>query len=503
MLTVSRVTSFSEWLLRQPIIWGGLACLAFYAFAVQGAEPESLLVRYFAGHTVAYCATALFFIGLAALVIKRLGLALQFAMLDGTQLHTAATGDQEVDEAEGLLAGLDHISSSSEGSYLARRLRNALEYIQQKASADTLESHLRHLETVDQDKMYSSYSLVRIIASAIPILGFLGTVIGITLAIAKLDLSPEAMDTSLRAMLGGLSVAFDTTALSLSLSIVLLFIKWHVEQVETGLLEAVDTKASSQLIGRFRQYGSENDPHLASIYRMSEKLLGAVETSVDKQSDLMQAAFMKSGQQLNDLLANTASTLDEALSGAVIEGLSRHADALNEGVVQHAGDLEETLVKHAELLNEGLTAHTAVLTETELQLAEENRRHLGDVEAAVGEAMLVASTRQEKLIRQSEDLLKDMQMALVESAGTTVSQQEQLIKQGDILLKVVETTGQIKHLEQSLNSNLNALAGSHNFQQTVAGLSAALQLLSARLGEPLTSTDNVDLTDNSEQNQAA
>jgi len=503
MLTVSRITSFSEWLIRQPVIWGGLACLAFYAFVVQGAEPDSFQARYFAGHAVAYCATALFFVGLAALVIKRLGLSLQFAMLDTIQLPMAADRNQEASEADGLLASLDNVSTAAAGGYLVRRLRNALEYIKQNASADSLETQMRHLEVADQDRMYSSYSLVRIIASTIPILGFLGTVIGITLAIAKLDLSPEAMDESLRAMLSGLSVAFDTTALSLSLSIVLLFAKWHVEQVETSLLEEVDTNASQQLIGRFRQYGNDNDPHLASVCRMSEKLLVAVEASVEKQAALMHAAFKKSSQQFSDLLASTASTLDEALSGAVVEGLTRHAEALNQGVDRHAGDLEETLVKHAELLNEGLHAHTAALTETEIQLAEENRRHLGDVEAAVGEAMLVATSRQEKLIKQSENLLREMQIALVESAGTSVSQQEQLIKQGDILLKVVESTGQIKHLEQSLNSNLNALAGSHNFQQTVAGLSAALQLLSARLGEPLTVSSNVELTDDSEQNQAA
>ena len=116
--------------------------------------------------------------------------------------------------------------------------------------------------------------------------------------------------------------------------------------------------------------------------------------------------------------------------------------------------------------------------------------------------MLVATTRQEKLIRQSEDLLKEMQVALVEAAGTTVSQQQQLIKQGEILLKVVEAIGQVKTLEETLNRNLSALAGSHNFEQTVAGLSATLQLLSTRLGGPV-AVHEIDLTDEKAQNQAA
>ncbi len=502
MLTVSRVTTFSEWLLRQAFVWGGLASLAFYAIAVHGAAEGSFLSRYFAGHPVAYCTTVLFFVGVAALTIKWLGLVLQFATLDSVRLPTTTEG-QGVNEAEDLLSGLNNTSTTLQGSYLVRRLREALEYVQGKGSADTLESHLRYLEDVDHARMYQSYAMLRIILSTIPILGFLGTVIGITLAIAKLNLSGEAMDQSLPAVVDGLSVAFDTTALALSLSTVLLFVKFCVERVEFRLLSSVDANASRQLIGRFTQYGSENDPHLASICRMSEKLLETVESSVAKQANLMHSAFEKSSRQWSDVLASTASTLDETLSGAVVEGLTRHAEALNEGVTRHASDLEETLVRHAELLNEGLIQHTTALTVAETKLAEENRRHLGDVEAAVGEAMLVATTRQEKLIQQSENLLREMQVALVEAAGTTVAQQEQLIKQGDILLKVVEATGQIKHLEETLNNNLNALAGAHDFQQTVVGLSAALQLLGARLGLPLAIVEGVELEEARNQNQAA
>jgi len=503
MLTVSRVTSFSEWLLRQGLIWGGLAALAFYAIVVRGAVEGSFLDRYFAGHTVAYCATVLFFIGAAELIIKWLGLTLQFASLGGVQLPTTAAGEQKAEDADGLLASLSNLSGTLQDSYLVRRLREALEYVQSKASADTLEPHLRHLEDADHARMHQSYALVRIIVSTIPILGFLGTVIGITLAIAKMNLSGAAMDESLPAVVAGLSVAFDTTALALSLSTVLLFVKFCVERVEFRLLAAVDANASRQLIGRFRQYGSENDPHLASIYRMSEKLLEAVESSTTKQTQLLHRAFEKSSQQWSDVLAGTASTLDETLSSAVVEGLTRHAEALNEGVTRHASDLEQTLIRHAELLNEGLVQHTSALTEAETKLAEENRRHLGDVEAAVGEAMLISSTRQEKLIQQSESLLKEMQVALVESAGSTVAQQEQLIKQGEILLRVVEATGQIKHLEESLNKNLNALAGSHDFQQTAAGLSAAVQLLGARLGTSLGVVATVELEEDHNQNQAA
>ncbi len=503
MLIVSRVTSFSEWLVRQAFIWGGLACLAFYALVVRNAAEGSFVVRYFAGHEVAYCATALFFVGIAALLIKFLGVAVQFATLESAVLPNTAGRGLSAGEAGGLLAGLGTMSAALQESYLVGRLRAALQYVDRKGSADTLEQQLGRLEDADLSRMHHSYAMVRIILSTIPILGFLGTVIGISVAIGKMDLSAEAMDEAMDAVIGGLGVAFDTTALALSLSMVLLFFKFLVERVELRLLTAVDENVSRQLIGRFAQYGTDNDPHLASVCRMSEQLLVAVRGGMEKQADLLHSSFEEASHRWSDLLAASATTLDEALSGAVAEGLTRHAEALNEGVARHASDLEQTLLRHAELLNEGLDHHTTALTEAETKIAEENRRHLAEVEAAVGEAMIVSTSRQEKLISQSETLLKEMQIALVESAGSTIAQQEQLVKQGDILLRVLEATGQIRKLEESLNGNLNALAGSHNFQQTVAGLSAALQLLSARLEFPITTVGNVELEEAPSQSQAA
>jgi light-regulated signal transduction histidine kinase (bacteriophytochrome) len=123
-----------------------------------------------------------------------------------------------------------------------------------------------------------------------------------------------------------------------------------------------------------------------------------------------------------------------------------------------------------------------VLTTSEKDLAEQNREHLSEVEAALGRSMVEAADRQERLIRESENLLKEMQLSLVEAAGATVRQQEQLVRQGDVLLKVVDATGQITKLEESLTQNLAAVQQSHSFEDMAVNLSAAIQLLSSRLG---------------------
>ncbi|MAT68648.1 MAG: hypothetical protein CMJ58_03915 [Planctomycetaceae bacterium] len=515
---MSRITSLSEWLLRQAAVWGGLACLAFYAFVVKPADDASTIAQYFDGDgwQVKYATAGLFFVGVAALTIRAIGLLVQSGALERTGLSDPPADGNTVEDADALLDELDYAPAGLQDGYFIRRLRHALLYVKQKGTADMIDEQLQRLEDVDLDRMNQSYSTVRVIASTIPILGFLGTVIGITLAIAKL--SGQAMEQSLPDVIAGLSVAFNTTAQALALSIILLFIKFAVERFDARLLAMVDDRVNRQLRGRFRQYGAAHDPHVAAIQRSSEKMLTAIESASNRQTALLGDSLAAANSAWQNTAATTANILREGISAGLKSGLAEHARALNDGVAKHTSDMQEMLVRHAEILSENVDSHAqtfvdgnqeqlaalvdsieahgaaladalehhvGVMTETETRLAEENRRHLGDVESALGEAMVLSAARQEKLISQSEELLKEMQVALVEAAGATVAQQEQLIKQSDVLLRVVESTGAVRKLEEALNSNLTKLASVHDFEQLFTSLSATLQLLSSRVGRPL------------------
>ena len=62
-LAVSRFNKLIEWILRLPILWGGVVGLAFYAALDQGWINSPLLVRYMAGHPVEYTTGIAFFVG--------------------------------------------------------------------------------------------------------------------------------------------------------------------------------------------------------------------------------------------------------------------------------------------------------------------------------------------------------------------------------------------------------------------------------------------------------
>jgi len=85
------------------------------------------------------------------------------------------------------------------------------------------------------------------------------------------------------------------------------------------------------------------------------------------------------------------------------------------------------------------------------------------------------------------------QTALSDNARLLYSQQQELVRQSEIMSKVLEATGTVTSLEQKLNDNLQALAGSKNFEDTVMSLAATIHLLNSLLAPSIDSVPRVDL----------
>jgi biopolymer transport protein ExbB/TolQ len=427
-----------------------------------------------------------------------------------------------VDDCTQLLGKLNEAPALCD-TYIVRRLRNAIDFVRRKDAADELDQHLRHLEELEAVQINAGYAMVRIIIWAIPILGLLGTVIGITIAVANLN--PETLEESMTKVTHGLGVAFDHTATALSLTMLLMFAKAAVERIEDSLLARVDARVSEELVGRFQSTQGAADPNVNAIHRMSDQVVVAIETLAGRQADIWRSTIGEVHQQWADVSFSAGQMVKESVATTIGASLDKHAKVMHDGALRHADQLSASAAQHVEkldrsaqqtvgrlreglenlgaLLVEALERHGEVMTTSEKELADENRQHLSEVEAALGRSMASAAERQEKLIRQSENLLKEMQIALVEAAGTTIRQQEELVRQSDVLLKVVDATGQLKELEEALNENLTAVQKTHNFEEMAVSLSAAIQLLSARLGHYPLSARPREVAGGDAANQAA
>lgn len=423
-----------------PLILGLTACVVFYALVFQGPLGSEFAHRYFATHPVSYAATGMFFVGLAALLLKLLNLVGQFTSM--STLGFEHDRGVPVEQCSEMLDQLEELPAAARRSYLGRRLRDALEYVERRETADGLDEELKYLSDMDAARQHDSYALVRIIIWATPMLGFLGTVVGITQALGDLDpkILATAIQTAMEGLLAGLYVAFDTTALALSLSILLMFFQFFVDQMETQLLSAVDTRVSEELIGCFESVGSSKDPHLLAVQRMAREVIQVSETLVHRQTEVWKQAVEVAQQQWAATTTQSAEQVRNSLRMSLDESLGQFARQ-------------------------------------------------------------VAETQQEAA-DQAGKRWEQWQTTLSHNARMLQAQQQELVKQGEIMSRVVEATGEVIKLETSLNRNLQSLAGAKNFEDTVMSLAAAIHLLNTRLGDTDTIAPRIEL-DKQSQGRAA
>ncbi len=410
---MSKVNDLSARLLRSPLLWGGAFSFLFFALIHGGVIKDATVIRYLAGHWVEYVEVVMFGVGLAALAIKGRDLVRQRSTVRDELVEVAPEGGQHPAEAERLVAALP--GDAEDEGYLRRRLREALDLVVRTGSADGLQDHLKYLSDLDAARAAQSYGLVRFVIWAIPIMGFLGTVIGITVAIASL--SPTQLE-NISGVVAGLGTAFDTTATALALSMVLMFLQFVIDRYEQALLGEVDQAAWSALAGRFQSVEVVDDGTSLAIARLGE--------AVGKSSTRLLEAQEQSWRALEQSAAETIEKAFESTAGRLQASLSQSLDA--------------TLAKWSESL---------VKAQTEL-----------------------ASTREDRWTNAAESMAAAMR--------SFEQHQKTLAGQAELLAKVVDATHNVAALERALDSNLATLAGSGRFEETLATLAAAVQLLAAR-----------------------
>ena len=347
---MSKSSQFAQSITKSPFLWGVLGSVGFYALilAIPKETPGmTFVLRYFTHHPVEYMETVMFSVGLAALIVKVFEIAAQQIGLRKPVLG-AATAPQAIEECDGLLARLDSLPNRRQGEYYIARLRAALQHVCRHGSAESLEDELKYLSDMDAGRLQSGYGLFRVIVWAIPILGFLGTVIGITMALNSVDL--QAPDKSMLEVLNGLGLKLDTTALALTLSMVLMFIHFSVERAEYLLLDRVDHQVQDELAGRFMVVSAGVDGQFVAVRRMAEAMMQATDSLVQRQAELWQASVDAAARQWAQMSETAAGHIQTALS-ATTDQMARQSDVLQQAVTA-AGE-----VTHLETaLNRNLAA---------------------------------------------------------------------------------------------------------------------------------------------------
>ena len=399
---------------RTPVriyIFGGLLTGIFYSTAPFTPGIGPFVRRYFCSHPIEILSTVLFFTGMVVLLHRLLRLRLQGSAL---RTVTDSASRWDGDGSEQLSHCCDNLPARFQVSTVAERLHDIVKYVN-GSGPEGLEQHMRYLAELAVDRLHQSYALIRTITWSIPILGFLGTVMGITIAIA--NLTPEQLDSSLPEVVGGLEAAFDTTALALGMSIVLVFTSFATERSEQNVLNNVEKLGIDRVLPRFTSHTARHSHLLPNP------------DDWNRQCELLQSAWT--------------------------ETLSEHFDRLS-GQLQSDVDLT-------------LTAHRKAATSARASLDQTLKDSTAEFVYTLSESIQAFAER-----------VGHWQQAMLVSSASAAEQTEALHELGRTLLKMNESEERLAGLQQQLNENLHAVQAADALEQAVSSLSAAVNVLTTK-----------------------
>lgn len=285
-----------------------------------------------------YVTTLLMFWCLGLLILKWLNIRKQRRAMLIQALPTDI--DAEINPSN-LKSFHDHIINFPKplrNTYIVNRIRKALEFFYVRQNNPEVAQMITAQSEVDAAKVSSSYAMVKVFLWAIPIMGFIGTVLGIGSAIGGFGAvfgAGEGGDMSqikepLLAVLGSMGVAFDTTLLALVFSIILSFPASGLQNEEDDLVTDVDEYCIDHLLKRL------NDGGASSSMGSDAGLLKAVgEAMANNQKDLMsrfEAVQKGMSESLNEQTKNyekVATAVDKQLE-AIGERAEKYETRLDE-----------------------------------------------------------------------------------------------------------------------------------------------------------------------------
>ena len=281
----------------------------------------------------------------------------------------------------------------------------------------------------------SSYALPRILVWAIPLLGFIGTVIGISQAVTGfsgfLEESGdvEQIKEGIGTVTSGLATAFDTTLLALFLSVLVMIPLVLVERFESRLLLALDIYINDQLLPRLK----------------------------NKSENLDEAALNKSvSQAVKEHLPSP-----EALIEPAREYAQHAATQLAQGFVTHVGKLQEMSATLIERMN------------------QTNQMALQDRQAFVS-AFEKQQQANKDLVLEIHTILNEVKIGYSSVSADLAGQAQQISDQLEQAAKILETriaaldhsttaqASEFTQLQQSLAQSLRSLEGAAQMEQQQA-----------------------------------
>ncbi len=232
-------------------------------------------------------------------------------------------------------------------SAIYRRVYQVLHYIRSAPKKESLNDLLGYQSQIDLKRLETAYTLLQVLIWAIPILGFIGTVLGIGDSVREFSVFIQTAEgggqfsTQMRSALGGvtsgLAVAFNTTFLALVLVMPVMILTSFLNKNEEEILVAVEEYCLEELLPHLHISPSNDgvsesfDEHMHRILQLSGNWLGRLEPLVEQLARQTEMVSHQLGgiqplvRQFTDRLIVEKGGSDQRSAGAATSGGPRAA----------------------------------------------------------------------------------------------------------------------------------------------------------------------------------
>ena len=238
-------------------------------------------------------------------------------------------------------------------SFLINRVLRGLEHFRVRKSHGEVAGLLATQSEIDATAADSSYSFVKVCIWAIPILGFIGTVQGISDAVAGFSGSLETakeisvLKESLNEITTGLAVAFDTTLVALVMSLLVMFPMSALQKAEEDLLNWVDEYCNENLLKRLHEdlpanleADAEGKPRPRPAWEADDEIRAAVHHAMAGEQGQMLQLVQSLASRVAELQNRQVGELDKAIVG-ITDRAERTQDEIARSLMESSSRVQK------------------------------------------------------------------------------------------------------------------------------------------------------------------
>ena len=257
---------------------------------------------------------------------------------------------------------IDHIYSLPEklrDSLMVNRIRKGLELFEMKQNSGDVVHLMGAQSDIDSARIGTSYTMVKAFLWAIPVMGFVGTVLGLSHALLALDFKNlgdlQAVIGVLSGVINGLGGAFDATLVGLVFATLVNFPMNAAFKAEDDNLNFIDTFCNEVLIPRLndgsgvgggdtgalmdtlvRAVANAQNEFLVDLNNLSSTMLGYAENLEKRSAEHQQKLDGEFSQAIEKMRADVTQAVTESVTKT-----TEYTRALSTGITYLNGVLKD------------------------------------------------------------------------------------------------------------------------------------------------------------------